>query len=92
MLSWTNIEECLAELNVPVEPGALERGKVDVVHRVLELLTCDCLDVTREELLEAPAHASIAPDNPKLHGGALALLRYVRGLYVPACFRRLSRL
>jgi kinetochore protein Nuf2 len=80
MLKNSEIVQCLGELRVHMEEESLAKAKPDQLRHIYELLLCDCLDMTKEELYQPKFHGLDSLKHPELHEESVPVLHFVRAM------------
>ena len=74
------IIQCLAELDVAIDDADLSKARPAQLRHVYELLLCDCLDLSKEELYQPKFIGLDALSHGDLHEDSVPVLHFVRGM------------
>lgn len=80
LLKNHEIIECLAELNVSMDEADLAKARPAQLRHIYELLLCDCLDMSKEELYQPKFVGLDALQHTELHEESIPVLHFVRGM------------
>lgn len=84
MLKPQEILACLSEININLddksEQNLLTAPKPDPLRRVYEVLVCECLDLTMEELYQPKFEGLDSLKNPSLHDDSVPVLHFIRSM------------
>eukprot|EP01138_Halocafeteria_seosinensis_P014875 gb/GECG01015185.1/.p1 GENE.gb/GECG01015185.1/~~gb/GECG01015185.1/.p1 ORF type:complete len:485 (+),score=97.67 gb/GECG01015185.1/:1-1455(+) len=86
MLKNQEILACLSEININLDDNAEQKlltaggARPETLRRVYEVLVCECLDLTMEELYQPKFEGLDALKNPSLHDDSVATLHFIRSM------------
>lgn len=82
LLKNDEIIQCLAELNVQLDEADLAKARPAQLRHIYELLLCDCLDMTKEELYQPKFSGLDALRHAELHDDSVPVLHFFRSMCV----------
>jgi kinetochore protein Nuf2 len=80
LLQNHEIVECLAELHVSMDEADLAKARPAQLRHIYELLLCDCLDLSKEQLYQPKFSGLDALTFADLHEESVPMLHFIRGM------------